>query len=222
MAAPRSGGVQWLEDDRVADWIELGDSTRGYPEVVRDLVPDHFQAYARLVHPFRLNGRLLRWEALASEGGRTLTPTTRVEDLLVTTLKEARDAGLAVGGGMMSPEVWDALGPILKRHTTSDTVVFGIWEGRGTPPGAPPVAPFSLPNRRYFLAEVPFTDAATSEVIQHMVHIAWPADRSWFLNTDIDCCSTYVGGQSELVAELLDSSELEAMPAELDHPVFMY
>ena len=221
-ASPDRGSLRWIQDGRVGDWIRLGDAGRGYPQVVRDLVPDHFQAYARLLHPFWLNGRRLRWQELASVHGCPMTPTMRVEDLLVTTLKEARRAGLAVGGGMMSPEMWETLGPILKRHSASEAVVFGIWEGRGTPPSAPPDSLFSLPNRRYFLAEVPFTDSATSEVLQHMVHIGWPLDRSWFLNTDIDCCSTYVGGRSELVAELLDSSQLEVMPAELDDPAFMY
>jgi hypothetical protein len=215
------GGSRWIEDVGVGSWIQLGDAERGYPRVVRDLVPDHFEAYARLLHAFWLNQGRVRWGVIASANGRAVTPTMPAEDAIATSLPQARGAGLTVGPSM-SPEDWETVGPILQRHTESDTVVFGAWEGRGRPASAPADGLMSLPNRRYFLAEVPFTEWATSEVLKEIVNIAWPLDRSWFLNSDIDACASYLGGTSELVTELLASSQLEVMPAELDDPVWSY
>jgi hypothetical protein len=39
----------------------------------------------------------------------------------------------------------------------------------------------------------------------------WPADRAWFVATEVDGFSTYVGGSRAAVAAVLDSSELEAI-----------
>ena len=46
----------------------------------------------------------------------------------------------------------------------------------------------------------------------------WPADRAWFVSTDIDSRSTYVGGSRELVDGLLADDLLEVFPAQLDDP----
>ena len=47
----------------------------------------------------------------------------------------------------------------------------------------------------------------------------WPADRAWFVSTDIDISSTYVGGSAELAERLLADELLEVFPAELDDPI---
>ena len=43
----------------------------------------------------------------------------------------------------------------------------------------------------------------------------WPADRAWFVSTDIDVSSTYVGGSSDLIEALLVDDLLETFPADL-------
>ena len=40
-------------------------------------------------------------------------------------------------------------------------------------------------------------------------NILWPADRSWFLATEIDFDSTVVGGSHELVGDILSNPQLE-------------
>jgi hypothetical protein len=40
----------------------------------------------------------------------------------------------------------------------------------------------------------------------------WPADRAWFMATDIDFDSTLVGGSENLVEEILSKPEFEAFP----------
>ncbi len=46
----------------------------------------------------------------------------------------------------------------------------------------------------------------------------WPADRAWFVSTDIDASSTYVGGSNALVEQLIAESTLEVFRANLDDP----
>ncbi len=43
----------------------------------------------------------------------------------------------------------------------------------------------------------------------------WPDDRAWFVATEIDFVSTYVGGSEEAVDALLKASDLEVLPARI-------
>jgi len=42
----------------------------------------------------------------------------------------------------------------------------------------------------------------------------WPADRAWFVSTDIDWSSTYIAGSADLIDRLLDDRTLEVFVAE--------
>jgi len=46
----------------------------------------------------------------------------------------------------------------------------------------------------------------------------WPAHRRWFVSTDIDSYSTYVGGSATLIERLLEDHVLEAVPVGPDEP----
>ena len=50
-------------------------------------------------------------------------------------------------------------------------------------------------------------------------NLIWPADRSWFVASEIDLDSTFVGGSTELINDLLADSRLEAWPASPADPV---
>ncbi len=45
-------------------------------------------------------------------------------------------------------------------------------------------------------------------------NLIWPADRSWFLASDIDFDSTLVGGSDALIESIVDSNEIEAWRVE--------
>ena len=46
-----------------------------------------------------------------------------------------------------------------------------------------------------------------------------PADRAWFLATDVDLDSTYVGGTQSLVDALISDERIEAWPAQVNNSI---
>jgi len=46
----------------------------------------------------------------------------------------------------------------------------------------------------------------------------WPNDRAWFVATEIDLVSTYVGGRADLVRAIVASPDLEAFEVAADGP----
>lgn len=83
---------------------------------------------------------------------------------------------------------------------------------------------FELPRasgREFSLLRGPL--AATSEVLHaldpsldggSLIHLAWPADRSWYLGSDIDWDSSVLGGSAELVHRVSCSNVVESLRIE--------
>jgi len=69
---------------------------------------------------------------------------------------------------------------------------------------------FDLPNRTYYLLEGPVSAATQLSHPEPMGEwrnpdLFWPDDRRWFVATDIDFWSLYIGGDDDFVAELARS-----------------
>lgn len=47
-------------------------------------------------------------------------------------------------------------------------------------------------------------------------NLIWCDDPNWWITTDIDLNSTYIGGDKELIQEVLGSPALEALPVKVD------
>ena len=68
---------------------------------------------------------------------------------------------------------------------------------------------FDLPDRTYYLMEGPvgavagLRDPASGQ--WRNPDLFWPDDRRWFVATDVDFWSLYVGGDNDLVADLVAS-----------------
>jgi hypothetical protein len=127
--------------------------------------------------------------------------------------------------------------------TTADRCWFCLWQGYGWVNGSPAVAMMTrdgrgdpippafgpeslagphlrLPQRNYMLFEGPLEAAsemgwwpAEQFFDPQSPNIFWPADHAWCAATEIDLDSTYVGGSTELIADLLADACLEALPA---------
>lgn len=217
---------RWPDDPSEGLWIKVRDWATP-PLKVANFVPEGFEAYARIFHPLKVYGGRgrLRWSEVADIQGVVMHPQLQIPELLgitdtkVTTL---RAKGWKV---IHSPgeEAFNALGQILRRHTASLTFLMGIWEGSGTPDQAEHQTLLELPGRNYFLVELPFDKWSTNSIRgRYETNLFWPKDRAWFISIDIDAGSTYVGGTTEAIADIVKSPDLESAEADLEDTVLLF
>jgi len=67
-------------------------------------------------------------------------------------------------------------------------------------------------GRSYLLFRGSISDAAYlhREFQFHPPTLWWPEDRAWFVHTEIDATSTYVGGSTMLIGRLVGEQILES------------
>jgi hypothetical protein len=99
------------------------------------------------------------------------------------------------------------------RHTTTPQACwYGIWTGHGYDEGSLGIehAQFHLPFRSYYLLRGDVEAATAIEwpggrgggSAWMQPDLWWPDDHSWFIATDVDVWSTYVGCSTELADEI--------------------
>jgi hypothetical protein len=73
-------------------------------------------------------------------------------------------------------------------------------------------------NRTYVLIGATVEDAVTlhHEFQYRTPNLWWPEDRSWFVHTEIDAMSTYLGGSRELIDRLVEEQVLESFQVGVD------
>jgi hypothetical protein len=213
-----------------AQWIAerlhpFGSATAG------SVVPTGFPAYARLLHPAEVpragQGRIVRWAEVARWSGTSLDRVTQFPDI---ALPEHSPPGLAPwrgdgpATGRLAEADLRALVEVLTSYSADpDRCWFCIWDGYGQVPSLPEAcnAPrVRLPGRNYILYTGALKEClALSNTVGLPTEIQtpnlwWPAERSWFVATEIDLAWSYVGGSSELISALIADERLEALPAE--------
>jgi GNAT superfamily N-acetyltransferase len=128
---------------------------------------------------------------------------------------------------------FSALASILTRRTdTPETTFFGLWEGYGDlmvgyapTPGRQEVhqvaypAVLALPDRNYLLYQGPISAWRQIHNAHHtqVPDLWWPDDRSWCLATDTDFRWLYIGGTAECIAEIVNSTDVEALETRPEH-----
>jgi hypothetical protein len=78
------------------------------------------------------------------------------------------------------------------------------------------IAQLELPHRQHFLFTGPLGRTARPFVFgtwEQSPSMWWPADRAWFVATEVDGYSTYVGGSRVAIAAVLASPGLETVEA---------
>jgi hypothetical protein len=193
-------------------------------------IPGGFERYARVLHPAMEGRRFVRWRELSAWSGKPLHRTAWADDLLVRS-----DGSPWEGAGRERPreELEDPDFGQLVEHLDHATRTPGqlwalVWTGYG---GMPPYPALELsPSltssvRSYVLFGAAIEpgerapDPSASVYPPYPPTFWWPADRAWFVSTDIDSTSTYVGGSVDLIERVLSDEGLEANPAELDDPI---
>lgn len=188
------------------------------------------------------------WSRVAEWSGRELHPTVNFEDLATREDgRHWSSEGAAGPDEELSRSLCAHLSTILAQFTkTQDRSWFCLWVGYGDikldQPAIEITPRISSSGRRYFLfrgpvkavANLEFPNAAqplratgpwhggSDETILppafHSPNFWWPEDRAWFLSTEIDGPSTYIGGSEGLIARLLADTNLEVLSASVDDP----
>jgi hypothetical protein len=103
-----------------------------------------------------------------------------------------------------------ALCDVLASHTgTPDGCCVGTWEGYGSPMAECGGEMLDLDSRAFHVRRGPLGLA-----LEVGCTLLWPEDRAWFVASDPDLDSTYLGGSDALVSVILATPELEAWPVE--------
>lgn len=217
----RIGDYQSPRDAVPAAWVVRG--LRGFGESVLSVVPEGFEAYARIFHPAG-NGDPevpVPWRDIAQANGRTAHRAMQWPSIT---------GSFRFYNGAGQPGVWDrqpeegalpqalvpVLTPVLSRHTaTAGLCWFAVWDGWGAlEPGVAEAPAFEIPHRRLFLLTGPITAIGRSLGTPpwwQSPNVWWPDDRAWCVATEIDLESTYVGGTRACIAELTGHPDLEAV-----------
>ena len=213
-------------------WVS--DSVTTFGENTLSLVPDGFEAYVRILHPaHQLTAEdevveYLRWSDVAKRTGHPVNKAMHWHKIRegipeihdYTRLKPGETFLSSPDEGSLPADIAQRLSNILAEHTsTPEQCYFGVWYGFfGTIPSPVKQAPtFDTPDRTYYLCKGAIGLADTSlyadyfgDAPRQSVNLWWPADRTWFVITEIDLKSTYVGGSREAVNAILECEELEA------------
>ncbi|MGC9156330.1 MAG: hypothetical protein ACP5HZ_11875 [Ferrimicrobium sp.] len=238
--------VIWATPTEQWNWI--AERLGPFAKSVTSVVPAGFSAYARILHPAEEpapGDRLVRWLEVARWSGIELRPDAQFHTIALPEVRpEApspwRSQGPAAGR-LFLPDA-ETLAGILRRHTTTpEECFFGLWDGYGfgdiplVPVGSPPAPPLpdrsptaarhrsllQLPGRDYlcYTGPVEAITAPTGLKRGQTANVAWPADRAWFVGSEIDLPWTYVGGTAALIDALCTDEHLEALPASPDDPL---
>jgi len=211
-------------------WI--GEGRRPFDDfIVGSLVPAAFERYARVLHPAwapPTAGRVapLRWDAVAEWSGRTahaLAQWDRLSDPVAGVAQPPPFAAPPDTGGLPPPSL-AALCSVLESHTgTPGDCYIAVWDGYGWPVAAwagPDV--LDLENRSFHVRRGPLALALqvgwrTPTGLFHVQPptLIWSSDRAWFVASDTDLDSTYVGGSDALVGAVITNPNLESWPMEI-------
>ena len=203
-------------------------------------MPGGYEAYARLMHPARnASGESVRWSAVVDWSGRVYHALMSFEG--ISRPVDRHGVGPPPWDddpehGSMAEEQATELSGFLARYTaTPDECYFGVWDGYGQYSGGTAMltsdgsggrlgTPSDIRRARrlrgvgrdYLLYQGRLANIMRffTNFLSEPPNIWWPSDRAWFVATDIDLDSTYIGASRECISALLDHPELEAVPAE--------
>lgn len=189
------------------------------------LVPSSFPSVCQVLHPCSGQGpRPIRWCQLAAQHGlASVRALDQSRDRF--SIPAAHDARLSASPGELDQATAATLVDVLAEATTTpDDVFVAVWEGWGDVPPQrfPGAARLDTQARGHFLLRGPLRGVLTSVAASHhdraTAGLWWPADRAWFVSTEIEFEWTFVAGSGELVDRLTDDDRLEVARTAFDAP----
>lgn len=193
---------------------------------VCSLVPKEFPRYARIFHPawrvYPERRKAIRWADMAKYAGTTPHALMQWNNIAAQGMHDDRVE--PPDEGRMPEEVIKPLRKIILRHSAKDV---GCWLGAAREWGwdyrksTPATARIDTGARAWdlFRAPVSMMDVRPFTNKKQTANLIWCEDPSWWVTTDIDLNSTYIGGSDALIQDILDSPALEAWPAAPDDDI---
>jgi hypothetical protein len=236
----RLGELEYVADLSPAHWVR--ETIRGFALDLASYIPACFDAYARVLHPAwryiadpgeaeslaRRSAMLgprgphylpVRWQDIAKTNAAILHRQAQFEAISSNAPQQSGVLLVAPDTGRLTVGLQQRLAEILATHTgTPNTCWFCIWEGWGGL-GAPKTAleRVRLPYRDYLLFTGPL--AAIQSIPKNRApgsSLWWPDDRAWCVASEVDLDSTYLGGTSSCIDQIVNDPDLEALRAQID------
>jgi hypothetical protein len=212
---------RWLQE-RLWTW---GPGSERHGVAVGCLVPQGFEAYARVLHPAQRQTERglesVRWSTVASSTGTTAHPLMQFHRVAKLALHQFPTWGMLPSEGSLPAPEGERLVAILRAFTsTPDPCYLGLWEGFGVPE----LQAFAnrprlmLPHRAYFLFLGPVSAVSSLSFgpFQQPPNLWWPEDRTWCVATDIDLSETYLAGTEACIKRAVADPDLEAFQIPLE------
>ena len=221
-ASTWGAGFGWLHDVSSSAWI--GPRLHPFGQDIGSVIPGGFGAYARLFHPVEVDeSRRERWSDVAARTGRIVHPEMQFHMIAAprgqtrsvdyNRRNQPRMGTLHLGHRRILVD------HLRKATTTPDRCWFAMWEGFGGLNDGGVRERVQLPSRNYLLYSGTIDRALETPMdpfpFDQSPNLWWPEDRAWFVATEIDFDSTFVGGDNGLIAELVSDERLEALPITL-------
>ena len=188
---------------------------------VAELVPPVFESYARIFHPGMKYGPHsacgFKWQYIAMRTNRKAHALMNWEKIAIPDPQLFTINLEPPAMGTLPYEVSRQLRRLLAPW--SELCYFAIWRGWGTEYYAsyvPSTAVIDTGDGRDYdvfvgpatMLDFPFC----IRQIDQTANIFWATNRSWWIATDIDFITTYIGGEKRLIDSILDCDDLEAWP----------
>lgn len=204
----------------VADWL-VSSLFPFQKYVAGSVVPPGYEAYVRIHHPTQSTSDYVSWARIADWAGRVYHPAMQFE-AIATPIQDKRLPTKPWDGRVpndMPMHQAKALANLLGSFTaTPEKVWYLVWEGYGDVPqtSGPRV---QRPHRNYLLYCGGIDDIGGRGIPEHHrepPEYWFPEDKSWCVATDMDLFWTYIGGSRACIDAILNSPDLETVPAELN------
>ena len=189
---------------------------------VATLAPPIFGCYARIFHPALHvstpdHTHKWRWDQVAMKTNRYAHALMQWKSLvapdpLFNTMYQPDEGTIPYAVSLPLRR--------LLASTSHDQCYLAVWRGFGLDyqsyiPRTLGLEPEFGLGRDYDLFAGPVTMLDIPFYPDQTANHIWASDQSWWLCTDIDLNTTYIGGSEQLIDSLLSSEELEVWPA---HP----
>jgi len=189
---------------------------------------DHFQA--------ALNTAPAEWiEELGS--GPAWTVGSLIPNQYSSTLRVYPPEASAEDWWSEYRHLFEIIASVGERHTSRPGEAwFAVWEGHGfaarstgimargaTLDELSQVPRFDRPDRTYYLLSGPMSavtkleDPGSKDTVWHQPDLFWPDDHRWFVATDVDFWSLYIGGDRDFIAEIAEVSPTPTEIVTLDY-----